>query len=106
MEKQKVFDTYAEYHKPTRVKDSHGHVKETYALHQKAMVCIERYAGGESAGADRIAWDGTFTILGHYISTVDITFRVKIDSDYWAIVDIEPLNRRRWMRLRVNKVVG
>lgn len=105
MKDKKAFDQYVEYYNPVRTADTYGQVKETYELYQKAFVSVERYQGGEQVVAERVQFSGIYAFLGHYITGVDVTFRIKYEDEYYAIVDIEPIDRKRWMRLRVEKII-
>ena len=101
---RKVFDQLVQYYRPTRAADTFGQVKETFAFYQKAFVAIERYAGGEDVRSERVEFAGTFAFIGHHIAGVDTTYRILYDGTYYAIIDIEPLERGRWMRIRVDKI--
>lgn len=102
--KDKNFDTYVAYYAPTRVKDSFGQVRETWALYQKAFVNLETYTGDEDIQSERLVATNITHLIGHYIPTVDTTYRILMDGVYYSILDIEPLERKRWMRVRIEKI--
>lgn len=101
---RKVFDQLVQYYRPTRAADTFGQVKETFAFYQKAFCAIERYVGGEDVRSERVENTGAFAFLGHYIPGIDTTYRILYEGDYYAIIDIEPIERKRWIRLRVDKI--
>lgn len=105
MSEKKAFDIYIEYWTPTRAADTFGQVKETFALHQKAFVAIEKYTGGDSVTGDKWQFTGNYEMTGHYVSTIDTTARVKMDGEFYNVVDIEPVGRKRWMKIRIQKTV-
>lgn len=101
---KKNFDTYIAYYRPTRAADTFGQVKENFALYQKAFVNVENYSGNEDVISERLVSATQKTIVGHYISTIDTTYRVLMDGVYYAIMDIETMERDRWMRVRLDKI--
>ena len=102
--KGKVFDQYIVYYSPTRTKDSFGQKVETWAVYQKAFVSVD-YSGSEEIQSERVAWNSNLTITGHYIPVVDTTYRILWEGNYYSITDIEPLNRKRWMRINASKII-
>lgn len=102
--KKKVFDTLISYYQPTRTADSFGQKKEVFTEFQKAFVSLENRSGDEDIRAERVEWTGVITLLGHYVTGVDTTFRVLYDGDYYNIVDVEPVDRKRWMKVRIEKI--
>ena len=101
----KPFDKYIVYYSPTRTKDSFGQKVETFAIYQKAFVAVDTYSGSEDVQAERKSWSGSISFTGHYISTIDTTYRILYEENYYAITDIEYLDRNRWMRITANKII-
>jgi head-tail adaptor len=101
---KKNFDTYVAYYKPARVADSYGQVRETWSLHQKSMVHLETYSGDEDIQSERLVSTNITHLVGHFLTGVDTTYRILMDSVWYEILDIEPLERKRWMRLRIEKI--
>ena len=102
-----TFDTPATFRQPTRAKTatSMGQVVETFADFQDVWVQMTRVGGGETVARMQVDDAEFYEIKGHYIDGVDSTFRVEIDGQEYHILDVFPLDRKKWMLCKVTKVL-
>ena len=105
MEKKQAFNEFVTYYKPTRVKDSFGQVTESWAVHQKAFMAVERYNGNEDQRGEQITWSQFFIFSGHYITCIDTTYRLLYDGNYYVILDLEYYGNRKFMRIKADKII-
>lgn len=101
---KKAFDTLITYLRPVRSKDSYGQTVETFAAYQKAFVKIDSVSGDEASQSERMQNIGNISFTGHFISGVDTTWRVTGEDAIFNITNIEPIDRRRWMRVDITKI--
>ena len=100
----KDFNELIMFRQPSRGKSSKGQVKETWTDYRKALVEIIESGNDEQEEGNRMNLPGVLTISGHYDSGVNTTFRVLRNTVEYAITSITPLQNRRFMIVRAEKV--
>ncbi|MFP4365526.1 MAG: head-tail adaptor protein [Bacteroidales bacterium] len=88
------FDTYIEFHRPTRTKSDRGQTIEVFNLLAKDMAKVE-YSFDRESGIERVVEATRVTINIHYRGDIEMTDRVKIESKFYRIQNITP--DKRWM---------
>lgn len=98
------FNELIMFRQPDRVKSGKGQVKETFTDYRKALVKIVESGNDEQKEGDRMNLPGVLTVSGHYDSGVNSTFRVLWNSVEYNITSITPVQNRRYMVIRAEKV--
>lgn len=98
------FNELIMFRQPDRVKSGKGQVKETFTDYRKALVKIVESGNDEQKEGDRMNLPGVLTVSGHYDSGVNSTFRVIWNSVEYNITSITPVQNRRYMVIRAEKV--
>jgi head-tail adaptor len=92
------------FRQPDRIKSGKGQVKETWTNYRKALVKIIESGNDERKEGDRINLPGVLTVSGHYDSGVNSTFRIIWNTVEFNITSITPVQNRRYMVIRAEKV--
>lgn len=100
----KDFNELIMFRQPDRVKSGKGQVKETFTDYRKALVKIVESGNDEQKEGERMNLPGVLTISGHYDSGVNSTFRVLLNTVEYNITSITPVQNRRYMVIRAEKV--
>lgn len=100
----KDFNELIMFRQPSRDKSTKGQVKETWTDYRKALVKVIESGNDEQKEGDRMNLPGVLTISCHYDSGVDTTFRVLWNTVEYAITSITPVQNRRFMVIRAEKV--
>jgi len=98
------FNELIMFRQPVRTKSAKGQVKETWTDYRKALVKIVESGNDEQKEGDRMNLPGVLTISGHYDSGVTSTFRILWNSIEYNITSITPVQNRRFMVIRAEKV--
>lgn len=100
----KDFNELIMFRHPDRVKSGKGQVKETFTDYRKALVKIVELGNDEQKEGERMNLPGVLTVSGHYDSGVNSTFRILWNSVEYNITSITPVQNRRYMVIRAEKV--
>jgi len=100
----KDFNELIMFRQPARVKSDKGQVKETWSDYRKALVKIVESGNDEKEEGERMNLPGVLTISGHYDSGVKNTFRIIWNTVEYNIISIAPIQNRRFMILRADRV--
>jgi hypothetical protein len=98
------FNELITWRQPDRDKSSKGQVKETWTDYRKALVKIFESGNEEQKEGQRMNAPGVLNISGHYDSGVDLTFRVIWNNVEYAVTSITPVQNRRYMIVKAEKI--